>query len=236
MEESIIAGFAREEGEDIEEVLDSVEKQTQEEAPAESQAEKEEVDLKKNDAWKKMREEKEESDRRASELEARLQAIEKDRVKDEPVGQPEFLTDMIGENQEVARKFRAHEEELVVRIKAQLVQEQADAARKEKEQLDYWNKWTDEQFVKVGISDDSEKNELRKIMLEYSPTDDKGNLDYSKGKKILDTLKEKDVKEDRDRVTAKKVIADATVSKQDDAGKKDKGYVTSAELRNRGWR
>jgi len=241
-EDSIFADIPREGHETIEEVLDSVDKELQEETPAESQTENiEQPDLKQNETWKRLREERDAERQARAELEARLEKLESSRQADEPIEQPEYLTDLIGENPEVARKFRNYEETLKEQIKRELANEQASQAQAEQAEAQKWAKWTEERFAEVETefkvnfkSDESLKNELAKIMFEYSPTDDRGNLDYRKGMKILNSLKAVDVKDESIRTQTKKNIADATVSKETST-KPNKDYLTNQDLRG-GWR
>jgi len=251
MEENIFADVPRE-GQTLDEVLNlGVDKELQGDEPAKSLPEKEkEVEkldlpdesiLKKNSAWERMREEKEESDRKLQELESKLQEVlESKREENKEIEQPEFLTKMVGKNEEIARGWQQEKELLKEEVKQELIQAQAEAQKKEKEAQEYWTKWTAERFHEVEkefnvnfTAEPSLKNELAKIMTEYTPTDDKGNLDYKKGMKLLTDLKKYESKEETQKTQVKKNIADATVSKETST-KTDKGYVTRNDLRG-GW-
>ncbi len=248
MEDNIFAEVARE-GETLDEILTpSVDKELEVEKPAESQTEKdiEKLDLpdesvlKKNSAWERMREEKEESDRKLQELESKLSALES-KKEEKPIEQPEFLTDMVGKNEEIARKWQQERASIKEEAKQELVQAQIEAQKKEAETREYWNKWTQERFSEVEQefkvdfkSNASLKNELAKIMNDYTPTDDKGNLDYRKGMKLLTDLKKAEAQQEDKKVQVKKNIADATVSKETST-KERKNFVTRNDLRG-GWR
>lgn len=242
MEENIFADVPRE-GETLEEVLNPVEKELEVEKPAESQAEKEEVKevdklelpdeaiLKKNSAWEEMRESREQAEAKAQQLEQRLQALEKEKGE---VEQPAFLTEIVGKNEEVAREWQKERETLKEEVKQELVQAQIDAQKKEAEAKEHWNKWTEEQLTKVGAKDENTRNELRKVMNDYTPTDERGWLDYSKGMKLLNDLKKVQIKEEEMKIQVKKNIADATVSRETST-KETKNYLTRNDLRG-GWR
>lgn len=246
MEESDIAGIPRE-GESLENLLNSVEKESQEEKPAESQAEKEvekldlpdESILKKNSAWEEMREAREAAEAKAQALEARLVALEQE---DGTTEKSEFVRSLVGDNEEIAQKWAEEKGSLKEAVKRELVQEQRDIERKAIEQREYWAKWTDERLSEVEKefkvdfkADESKKNELSKIMLDYSPTDEAGNLDYRKGMKILQDLSKVKAAEETQKIQVKKNIADATVSKETSV-EKNKGFVTSNDLRGKDWR
>lgn len=235
--ESIFADVPRE-GETLEEVFNSVEKEPEVEKPAESQAEKEIEKLelpdeeqlaiqKRNTAFEEMRKTNEE-------LASRLESLEKEKEQ-ATFEQPEFLKKMIGENEEVTKDWQKEKEAIKEEVKQELIREQAEIQRKEAETKAYWNTWTLEQLDKVGAKDENTRNELKKVMADYTPTDEQGNLDYSKGMKLLTDLKKAQIQQEEQKVQAKKNIADATVSKET-SNNESKDYVTSHDLRKKGWR
>lgn len=252
MDDSILAGVPRE-GDDFEKVLDSVDKELQEvkeeteapaevkpEKPAESQTEKgiEKAELpdqahflKQNEKWEEMRKTNEE-------LRARLEALEKG---DDAKERSEFVASLVGDNEDVEAKWAKEKESLKEEVKRELIQSELDAQKKANEEREYWTKWTDDRLSEVEKefkvdfkTDESKKNELSKIMLDYSPTDEQGNLDYRKGMKILNELNKAKSVEETQKTQAKKNIADATVSKETTV-KENKDFMTSHDLR-KGWR
>lgn len=227
----------------IEDALDSVDKVLQEDKPAESPTEKldlpDESILKKNSAWEEMRTAREEAEAKARDLEARLSALEKEDIE---VEKSDFVKSLVGENEEVEEKWAKEKISLKEELKQELVREQLDAQRREQEQKEYWAKWTDERLSEVEKefkvdfkSDESKRNELSKIMLDYSPTDEQGNLDYRKGMKILNELSKVKEVEETQKTQMKKNVADATVSKETTA-KQNKDYVTTNDIRGKDWR
>lgn len=238
MEESIFAK-APHEGETPEELFNpTVDKELEVEKPAESQSEKEEPDLKQNEAWKEIREAKEQAEAKALELEQRLQALESGNKE---VERSEFVTSLVGDNEEIDRKWQKERETIKEEVKKELVQEQIKAQQIEKDEQNYWNKWTQDQFdsvekeFKVDFkSAPTLKNELAKVMTDYTPTDSNGNLDYSKGMKLLNDLKKSQVEEESQKTQVKKNIADATISKETST-KETKNFLTRNDLRG-GWR
>lgn len=252
MNDNIFAGVARED-EDIENVLDQiVDKQPQEETtPEESQTQKAEieaVDLKKNEAWKEMRQTLETERQAREDLEQRLKDIESQKTVNQSIEQPKFLTDLVGENAEVARSYYEHAQALKEEIKREFYQEQQQLVENQLKEKERWDKWTKDRLseieseYKVDLTTPNEKgennlkNELAKVMLEYSPSDDQGNLDFRKGMKILTDLKKTETREENQKVQVKKNISDATVSKES-SSKETKDYMTAADFRKTGrWR
>jgi hypothetical protein len=239
MEDSIIAEIPRE-GETVEEALASVEKESQDIVPAESQTGKEDSDLKRNEAWKELREERDKEREAREALEARLSALEKGNTDE--VEESEFVTSLVGENPEVTKKWHEERQKLKEEMKQEFIEEQRTAQKKEQEEKERWTKWTADRLSEVEkefnvnfTADESKKNELQKIMLDYSPTDEQGNLDYRKGMKILNELSKVKEQEDTKKTKVKKDIADATVSKETSV-QTDKKYLTANDLRGKDWR
>lgn len=237
-EENFLAEIPRED-ETLEDMLNSVDKESQEEeTPAESLPEKvetlelpDESVLKKNKAWEEMRTSNEA-------LQARLDALEKPTSR----AKSEFVSSLVGDNDDVEEKWAKEKESLKEEMKREMVQEQLDAQKKEQDEKERWTNWTAERLAEVekefGVNfktDESKKNELSKVMLDYSPTDLQGNLDYRKGMKILNELSKVKETEKHSSTQAKKDIADATVSKETSV-KETKDYYTSADLRGTDWR
>lgn len=240
--DNIFANAPRE-GETIDQVLDGlspeVDKEQEVEKPAESQTEKE-PDLKQNEAWKEIRQAREEAEAKARQLEERLNALET-APKEEKQEKSEFVTSLVGENEDVDRKWRQERENLKDEVKREMIQEQVRAQEKEAEQVQYWNKWTQDRFSEVEqefnvnfTANPNLKNELAKLMQETTPTDAQGNLDYRKGMSLLQRLQKAEDKEQETKTQVKKNIADATVSKET-SSKEAKNYLTRNDLRG-GWR
>lgn len=233
------------EGETLEQALDSVDKELQEEATAESLPEKLELPdeeklaaQKRNSAFEEMRIAREEAEAKAQSLEARLSALERE---DSPE-KSEFVKSLVGENEDVEQVWAKEKQSLKEEMKRELVQEQLDAEQKAKDQKEHWAKWTNDRLSEVEKefnvdfkTDESKKNELSKIMLDYSPTDEQGNLDYRKGYKILTELNKVRASEETQKTQVKKNIADATVSKETSV-KENTGFVTSNDIRGKDWR
>ena len=228
------------EGDTVEEVLDQVDKELQDEDPAESLPEKEEVEkldlpdesvLKKNKAWEEMRLKNEA-------LEQRLKDLEKSDSKEKS----EFISTLVGDNEEVEEKWNKEKMSLKEELKREMVQEKLDAERQAQENKQKWIDWTNERLSEVEKefkvdfkADESKKNALSKIMLEYTPTDNQGNLDYRKGMILLNQLEKAKEAEKSTSTQAKKNLADATVSKETSV-EKNKDYYTSADLKGKDWR
>ena len=240
MDENILAEVLRE-GEE-EATPNSVEKEPQAEpekdTPAESPTESDE-DIRRNEAWKELREERDREREARETLEARLEALERERIEIEP---SDFVTSLVGDNEEVNKQWQKERERLKIEMRQELEEEQRSQAKRARDEQERWAKWTEDRLAEVekefGVDfkkDESKKNELSKIMLDYSPTDTEGNLDYRKGMKILTELSKVRDGEKTQQTQAKKDIADATISKET-ATETTKGFLTANDLRGKDWR
>lgn len=227
---------------------------TEKETPSESQPEKEHEEVipepeKKEEApeikeedtpfhkrWEKREEklnteweEKFESYKRS--LESTIE--EKTRKDDTTI--PDWFSELYGDNQIAWEKYEKHEQERAEAIKRQVIEEQEQARKKEAEESTKWERWVDDEVKKLsdeGLTFD--KNELIKTVIDYRPTDDKGNYDLRKAYDILEMKKAKDTVADKEKSDARKAIADTTTkTTRGEPAKKD--YMTPSELRNKSW-
>jgi len=239
---------------------------TQEETPADSQPENVDVDkptepvtesvpeeekpipYHKDPRWKKQREDLQ------AEKEAREQAEERARLFEEEVknlrsgnraNQPEFLTDLIGENEVVAQNFQKYEQNLRQSIledlrKQQDVERQQAKAIEEKS-MNWVNQNLDELSEETGITMRTSTGELTptakgllELINEFPIDDGRGNLDIKKGYEMYQKLREQEQFLQSQKAQARKDIADSTISK-DNSGKSQRDYVTQNDLRGKGW-
>jgi len=131
---------------------------------------------------------------------------------------PKWYTDLYGENQEgweaYVKQRQSEREEDRKAILADLEKRQKEA----EEKVSKMDAWVDEQVQ--TLKDDPEigafdRNKLLKVMLDYKPTDDEGNLDFYKGYQILQLQDKKPAGENPDitKSKIKKAIASQTVQK-----------------------
>lgn len=93
------------------------------------------------------------------------------------------------------------------------------------------NDWVEEQITSLKDSgEDFDRNALFKTMEKYRPTDAEGNLDFKAGLELL-RLSQPDGKE---KVQAKRKLADSLNSRPGKTEPTSRGYKTSADLRKMG--
>jgi len=189
-----------------------------------------------------------------AEREARAQAEERARLLEQEiqsvrtggkVSQPEFLTDLVGENEVVAQNFQKYEQNLRQSIledlrKEQVIEQQRAKAMEEKS-MNWINQNLDELSEETGVSMRTASGDLTptakgllELVNEYPIDDGRGNLDIKKGYEMYKKLQEKDQFLQSQKSQARKDIADSTISK-DNSGKSQRDYVTQNDLRGKGW-
>lgn len=148
---------------------------------------------------------------------------------------PSWFTDIAGDNPEAWTKYQAHETALKKQIKEEFQQEQTDLQDKQKKEADKWTNWVEDSVQ--GLKDEGlkfDRNELMKVVVEYRPTDNEGNLDFKKGYEIMTKLNAVQKNEKTQKVKEKKKVASQTM--EDSKGEtKTKDFVTTHDLKNQDW-
>lgn len=228
-------GLALEEMSDVKELTgDKPEEETDSESLPETKTEEEEGSLPfhedpKVQAYLDRQLEKRE-DKLRGEFSQEIDDIKKDTTeKSEKV--PDWFVELYGDNQVAWDKYSEHSKNERESIKADILHEQQESVQKDKAEAEKWEKWVETEVQ--GLKDEGntfDENKLKKIMLDYSPTNSDNNLDFKKGMEIYKAL---EAKPDTEKSEARKELADKTTSTttKGDSAKKD--YMSSNELRNR---
>jgi hypothetical protein len=146
---------------------------------------------------------------------------------------PQFLTDMVGENEQVAKNFSQYEQQLKESVKREIFEEQERARVAAQKDEQKWNSWIDSEVEKLADEGHTfDRNELLKTVLDYRPTDENNNYDFKAALKILQL--QKPVVDNSKKTAARKAIADTTVSSPQGESE-PKQYMTAKDLRHKGW-
>jgi hypothetical protein len=140
---------------------------------------------------------------------------------------PSWFSDIYGDNKEAYQKYASHQAEERAQIKEEIRAEQRAQVEHGQKEVERWNGWVDKNLQ--DLRDEGEKfdkNELMKFLLEYRPTDDRGNIDFHKGLKLMQSMKPADKS-----LESRKRLASKTTSEAD-PDSKDDGVMTSQKLRN----
>lgn len=154
---------------------------------------------------------------------------------DAPIPQP--FVDLYGESPEAWQRWQDLSRLEREKIKQELAQEQIQEQQAKAAEAERWNSWVvdsvqklEEKHGKQIKKDSSDWNELLKVTLEYSPTDELGNISFEKGYDLMMKLRRD---ESAEKSKARKSLA-ATTSPEVKAESPSKDFYTSNDLR-RGW-
>lgn len=157
----------------------------------------------------------------------------KSRLPEEKVVVPEWFKTLYGDNEQAYKQYAEHHQNEVNEIEQNLIQRQEDQRQKATQEAQKWDKWVGDEIGKLrDEGKEFDENRLKKVMLDYSPTDSNNNLDFQKGYKIYEVLETK--VDNTAKSEARKQLADMTV-RSSKGEKEKKDYMTSNDLRNKSW-
>ena len=189
--------------------------------------------------WKALREDNKRKDAALEELRKTVEDMKTKTVKTQESQEiPQEFKELFGEDQGHWQKFQkltTSQAEAIVNARFKQMEETQAKTQQESAR---WTQWVDEQMValseETGLSledeESSERNEILKIALEYSPTDKHGNIDLHKAYELWKTLKNAQPKSDE-----KKKVAALTVEEKADGIPKEK-VIGMHELKGKNWR
>lgn len=150
------------------------------------------------------------------------------KVEDEPIAG--WFKELYGENEDAWKIYNTQSKRDREETKREILAELENKSKSQEQESVKWNNWVDNEVIKLAEDGHKfDRNKLMKIMVDYKPTDETGNLDFNKGIDLYEKLyKEEPI--DKDKSNIKKKIADTTTS----AGKsiQDKpAFLTAKQLR-----
>lgn len=169
------------------------------------------------------------------EVERMKNEIQQRGVKETPTQIPSWFSNAFGDNEYVYQEWKNYEEQRSQtereQIKAELKQEFQAAAQQRAQEEQRWNNWVDENINSLKEQGyNFNQNELMKIMMDYTPTDDQGNLSFEKGYKLYERLKQPNSSSSKE----KKDIASKSIS-ENKPDVKSRDYKTPDDLRGKSW-
>lgn len=177
-----------------------------------------------------LRERVDELSRFREEVSPKLQELEE---KKQPI--PSWFQDTFGNNPDAWDKYQSYEKDLRGQIKDDIYREQEEYNRQQQESSQKWADWSTNQLQ--ILKDEGlkfEQNELLKVLVEYKPVDDAGNLDFHKGYDILGKIKAAESVGTQSKTEAKKQIASQTMEGANtETASKD--YRTPKDIRYKDW-
>jgi hypothetical protein len=184
--------------------------------------------IERENELKTLREQQEENAKVIAELSSL-----KDEIKPKATVVPEWFKELYGDNEIAYQKYSEHHQKEVEDIEQNLIKRQEDQRIKATQETQKWDKWVTDEIGKLrSEGKEFDENKLKKVMLDYSPTDTNNNLDFQKGYKIYEALETK--VDNTEKSSARKELADK-VSGTSKGDKPVKDYMTPADLRNKSW-
>lgn len=145
---------------------------------------------------------------------------------------PEWFKSIYGDNPEAYRLHQQHEKDIIQQAKVEALQEIEATKSNAQAEEQAANQWLEDSITELqnqGLK--FERNKLLKIALEYSPTDEQGNLSMKKAYSIYEKL---EAAEGNDKSEARKKLASAVAPDTSNGSEGKKNYLTSADIRKMG--
>lgn len=145
---------------------------------------------------------------------------------------PDWFKSIYGDNPEAYKLHQQHERDLVQQAKAEALKEIESSKTRQIEEEQAANKWLDDSIAELqnqGLK--FERNKLMKIALEYSPTDEQGNLSLKKAYSIYEKL---EAAEGGEKQAARKQLASVVAPDTSNASDGKKNYLTADDIRKMG--
>lgn len=145
---------------------------------------------------------------------------------------PSWFSRLYGDDEIAYEEYNKADQIRKEEIKKEIREEFEKAQKKEEEDTKKWVDWVKQSVQELKDEGKKfDKNALLKIMTDYKPTDDNGNLDFHRGYEILQAIGKKD----SDKITEKKKIADNAGSGGNSAEPKASDIRPWNEVRREGW-
>ena len=209
---------------------------SEEKKPEDSNTPEEQIPFHKHPRWKEIYSKNQELEQKVAELSRfkeeispKLQELEE---KKQPI--PNWFADTFGEDEAKWEAFQTYDRQRREEIKDEIYSENEEYYRNQQEQTKKWSDWTTNQLQ--DLKDEGlkfEENELLKVLVDYKPVDDQGNLNFHKGYEILLKGKAADEVEKSRKTEQKKKIASQSMA--EGSGESQRNYKTSKDLRNKDW-
>jgi unconventional prefoldin RPB5 interactor 1 len=205
-------------------------KEEEKKLPAEEEKKtEEETPFHKHPRFKELVEEKNQYKKDLDELREEVESKFSEMDSQSKTKSPEWFSEAFGDQPELWDKFQAYNKSDREAIKNELREELKAEKETKEEEVKKQSEWVEDQVN--SLKDEGlkfEKNDLLKVMWDYKPTDDEGNLDFKKGYEIMEALKKKDP----EKANARKEIVSEGKSKSEP---EDKKWKTPQDMKGVGW-
>lgn len=190
--------------------------------------------LHENPRWIKQQEKIRELEAQNAEINKYLQQVEQMAQEEQSSERPEWFEELaLGDSDKAWSKYRQYENERLTRLKEEIIYEQQEAARQAQERRSSVENWVQDEIDRLKETNEFDEQEFRNVMAKYRPTSDDGNLDFDAGMEIYQTMKSVNLPS-KVKSQVRKRVAD-TASQSSGQGAKRKEYVTANDIRHKGW-
>jgi hypothetical protein len=145
---------------------------------------------------------------------------------------PEWFKSIYGDSPEAYKLHQQHEKDLIQQAKVEALKEIEASKSQAQAEEQAANQWLEDSITELqtqGLK--FERNKLLKIALEYSPTDENGNLSMKKAYSIYEKL---EAAEGNDKSEARKKLASIVTPDSSNVSEGKKDYLTAADIRKMG--
>ncbi len=157
--------------------------------------------------------------------------VEESKVEEDDKIAPWFI-DLYGENEEAWKIYNTQSKADKAQMKKEIVEELGAQAKQPQKEEDDRNAWIESEVGRLeDEGNEFDRNKLLKIMVDYTPTNNEGTLDFDKGLVLYNKLN-KTVAKDKTKTKLKKKIADSTTSNKKTT-KSEPKFMTSEMLRHK---
>ena len=159
-------------------------------------------------------------------MDSKFSEIEK---KDSQSKIPNWFSELYGDNENAWNEYSKYDKQNRADIKKEILDEMNSKQQEVDKQQQERDSYIDQEFQ--ALEEEGKKfsrNEFMKFMIEWKPSNDKGQLDFQKGYKMFELMNKKDPK----KMAARKKIASSKSSK---AEPKSEKWKTPADLKGVGW-
>lgn len=192
------------------------------------------LDFHEHPRFKHVIEEKNQWKKQAEELEQQLNQLKQVEQFQKPAptqAVPSWFSKLYGDDPEVWSAFQEYDVQLRASVKQEAIQELEQRRISEQKEVEQLNQWVDDEIKALEESGAKfEKNKLMKIAIDFSPTDENGNISLKKAYEIYKKFEENSSDE---KSQARKQIGGLVTKSSNDAAPPKKDYFTPKDLK--GW-